>query len=171
MAWVDEPFVRARGGRALREAKREQAVEFDWQGRLPAPRVWKSPARYEDVYTGADLVVESRRSGFEALLEFTDAASLDEWLSADGSKGVWDLPVNLTGVSARESSDGGVGFVNPEGVVVSRVAAPFAWGAKVGPRSGERVSTSPVKLTVKTTGKGRAVLRLVPDKGGVRLSV
>lgn len=164
VARVDEPFVRAKGGRALREAKREQAVEFDWQGRLPAPRVWKNRARYENVHTGADLVVESRRSGFEALLEFTDTASLDDWLSAEGSKGVWDLPVHLTGVTARESSDGGVDFVNPEGVVVSRVSAPVAWDAKVDPQSGEREAVSPVKLSVIGAAKGRAVLRLVPDK-------
>lgn len=164
VARVDEPFVRAKAGRALHEAKREQTVEFDWQGRLPAPRVWKNRARYEDVHTGADLVVESRRSGFEALLEFTDAASLDEWLSAEGSKGVWDLPVNLTGVTARESHDGGVDFVNPEGVVVSRVSAPIAWDAKVDPQSGEREAVSPVKLSVVGAAKGRAVLRLVPDK-------
>lgn len=164
LARVDEPFVRAKGGRQLREAKREQSVEFDWEGRLPAPRVSKSSARYEDVHDGADLVVQSRRSGFEALLEFTDATSLDEWLSADGSKGVWDLPVNLTGVTAREASDGGVDFVTPEGTVVSRVAAPIAWDAKIDQASGERVSTSPVKLSVVGEGKGRAVLRLVPDK-------
>lgn len=70
----------------MRETKKEQVVEFDCQGRLPAPAVSKGSARYEDVYDGADLVVESLRSGFETLLEFADADSVDEWLSADGAR-------------------------------------------------------------------------------------
>lgn len=164
LARVEEPYIHAKGGQVLRTAKRDQVVEFDWQGRLPTPRVAKNRARYQDVRDGADLVVESRRSGFEALLEFGDATSLEKWLSSKGSKGVWDIPVRLTGVTARESSDGGVDFLTPEGVVVSRVGAPIAWDAQIDPRSGERVATSPVKLTVVQSGKGRAVLRLVPDK-------
>lgn len=163
MASVEEPYVLDKKGRRLVEAPKAQGVQFGWPSRLGTPQVKGGQARYAGVYDGVDLLLNSRRSGFEALLEFKDADAVAAWVEKGKAKPQWRMPIKLRGLTPK-SKDGGVDFVNAAGDVVSQVAAPIAWDDEVDPRSGERVSTSPVTLTVENVrGSGRADLVFTPD--------
>ncbi|MEP7368085.1 MAG: DUF2599 domain-containing protein [Dermatophilaceae bacterium] len=146
--------------------KTSREVVLGWPGKVGKPVLVGEKATYGEVQPGVDLVVESRRSGFEQLLVVKSAAALAALAgAATGGVVSWSLPVKTKGLTARAETDGSVSFVDAKDVVVSRFEAPMAWDAKVDPRSGDPVSTSPVKVSVAQAGKGRAVLTLTPDQG------
>lgn len=144
--------------------KTAREVVLGWPGTVGKPVLVGEKATYGEVQPGVDLVVESRRSGFEQLLVVKSAAALAGLASA-ATDGVvsWSLPVKTKGLTVRAETDGSVSFVDAKDAVVSRFEAPMAWDANVDPRSGDPVSTSPVKMSVAQAGKGRAVLTLIPD--------
>jgi hypothetical protein len=59
-------------------------VVLGWPGSLPAPVLDRTRATYTDVSPGLDVVVESRRSGFEQLTVIRDQAALDAWWTPPG---------------------------------------------------------------------------------------
>ncbi|MBP6524266.1 MAG: hypothetical protein KA249_02475 [Dermatophilaceae bacterium] len=149
--------------------KAARQVVLGWPGKLAAPVLDGTRATYTDVSPGVDVVVESRRSGFEQLTVIRDEAALDALVAAAGGGDVsWSLLVKTKGLSARAENDGSVSFVDAKGVVVSRFATPIAWDGKVDERSGEKVNASPVGVSVAQKGKGQAVLTLTPDRGWLR---
>ena len=149
--------------------KAARQVVLGWPGKLAAPVLDGTRATYTDVSPGVDVVVESRRSGFEQLTVIRDEAALDALVAAAGGGDVsWSLLVKTKGLSARAEKDGSVSFVDAKGVVVSRFATPIAWDGKVDERSGEKVNASPVGVSVAQKGKGQAVLTLTPDRGWLR---
>ena len=144
--------------------KSARQVTLAWPGVLPAPVLEGTRATYREVQPGLDVVVESRRTGFEQLTVIRDRAALERLQSAAPAGGVsWSLPVKTKGLTARAEADGSVSFVDAKGVVVSSFQAPVAWDAAVDQRSGEHVNVSPVRVSVAQHGKGRAVLTLTPD--------
>jgi RHS repeat-associated protein len=145
--------------------KAARQVVLGWPGKLPAPVLDGTRATYTDVSPGLDVVVESRRSGFEQLTVIRDQAALDALVDSAGEGGVsWSLPVKTTGLTARAEKDGSVSFVDARGVVVSRFAVPLAWDAKTDEKSGEKVNVSTVAVSVSQKGKGQATLTLTPDQ-------
>jgi RHS repeat-associated protein len=144
--------------------KSARQVTLAWRGALPAPVLEGTRATYRDAAPGLDVVVESRRSGFEQLTVIRDRAALGRLVAAAPAGGVsWSLPVKTKGLTARAEADGSVSFVDAKGVVVSSFKAPVAWDGEVDERSGEHVNVSAVRVSVAQKGKGRAVLTLTPD--------
>ncbi|GAA4398618.1 hypothetical protein GCM10023153_23740 [Ornithinibacter aureus] len=145
--------------------KSPRQVVLGWPGKLPAPVLDGTRATYKDAAPGLDVVVESRRSGFEQLTVIRDQAALDALVESAGEGDVsWSLPVKTKGLTARAEKDGSVSFVDAKEVVVSRFAVPVAWDGKTDEKSGEKVNISPVGVTVAQKGKGQAVLTLTPDR-------
>ncbi len=139
-------------GRARDRSRR--SVSLAWPGRLGKPVLSGPTATYREVRPGVDLVVESRRTGFEQHFVVKDAAA--------AAAGSWSYTVKTRGLTARSDADGGVSFVDEAGEVASRVPPAFAWDAAVDPRSGEPASMVPVALGVAQKGAGRATLTLTP---------
>lgn len=150
---VDEPPGKDRTARQ---------VVLGWPGALPAPQLKDNRATYLDATLGVDVVVESRRSGFEQLTVVKDRAALESLTSADGSL-VVSLPVKTKGLTGRVEADRSVSFVDAKGEVVSRFTAPLAWDAVVDPRSGDHPNVTSVKVSLAQKGKGKAVLSLAVD--------
>ncbi|WP_162257525.1 DNRLRE domain-containing protein [Phycicoccus sp. Soil802] len=161
---TDTDLVFAEQGKGKR--KQDRDVTLGWGGgKLGTPVLSGTTATYKDVKPGIDLVVDTRRTGYETHLVIKTAAALAS-LQAAAKNGpvAWDIPVKTKGLSARSEKDGSVSFVDADGQVASRVAAPIAWDAAVDARSGNRVNESPVVMTVTQKGSGKAVLTLTPDQ-------
>ncbi|NMM24482.1 MAG: DNRLRE domain-containing protein, partial [Phycicoccus sp.] len=141
-----------------------QGVSLAWGGKLGKPVLAGNRATYAEVQPGVDLAVDALRTGYEQFLIIKTPAAL-AGLSGGGADVSWSLPVKTRGLTVRAEADGSVSFVDAKNVVASTLAAPKAWDAGVDPRSGEHISTAPVKLTVAQKSKGKAVITLTPDQG------
>jgi hypothetical protein len=152
-------------GHGKGKGTQDRDVTLSWGGNLGKPALSGTAARYKDVKPGVDLVVDARRTGYETHLVINTPAALQGLRSA-ATDGVvsWDIPVQTHGLTARAEKDGSVSFVDAAGQVVSTIAAPVAWDDEVDPQSGNRVTESPVTMTLTQQGKGRAVLTLTPDQ-------
>ena len=92
--------------------KAARQVVLGWPGKLSAPVLDGTRATYRDAAPGLDVVVESRRSGFEQLTVIRDEAALDALVASAGDGVVsWSLPVKTKGLTARAEEDGSVSFV------------------------------------------------------------
>ncbi|GAB3439138.1 hypothetical protein GCM10027517_12190 [Phycicoccus ginsengisoli] len=148
----------------LGKRKQDREVSLGWAGQLGKPVLAGTTATYKDVKPGVDLVVDSRRTGYETHLVINTPAALSTLLgSAKPGSFTWDIPVKTRGLTVRAEKDGSASFVDADGQVTSRIAAPIAWDAAVDPRSGNRVNESPVAMTVTQSGSGKATLKLTPD--------
>lgn len=144
--------------------KAGRSVSLAWPGGLPTPVLKGTSATYSEVLPGVDFVVHSRRTGFESDVVIKTIPARDALVSKAGESGVsFSFPVKTKGLTARAERDGSVSFVDAKGGVESSFAAPLAWDGQVDPVSGNRVSESPVKLTVSQKGVGQAVLTMTPD--------
>jgi RHS repeat-associated protein len=130
-------------------------VAFGWSGKLPAPVIDGTTATFRSVTPGVDLVVESLRSGFAQSFVIHDRPTGP--LS-------WELPLRTKGLTARAEADGSISFLNAKGKLASRIPPAIAWDAAVDPNTGEHTSTSPVALSVRQNGKGKAVLTITADQ-------
>ncbi|MFE0704127.1 DNRLRE domain-containing protein [Streptomyces sp. NPDC058872] len=133
-----------------------RSLGLSWRGVLPEPALSGTTARYADVLTATDLVIESTRTGFEQFLELKDRSAVD----ANGSV---TLTLNAKGITARANKDRSVTFLDAEtGKQVGLLPAPVMWDASVDPRSGEHTRRADVGL--KVTQHGATVdLTLTPD--------
>ena len=145
-----------------------EGVALAWSGKLGKPVLAGTRATYAEVQPGVDLV-GALRTGYEQFLIIKTPAALTALtaltaLSGDGTEVSWSLPVKTKGLTARAEPDGSVSFVDAKNVVASQLAAPKAWDAVVDPKSGERSSAAPVKLSVVQKGIGKAVVTMTPDQ-------
>jgi large repetitive protein len=145
--------------------KQDRAVTLGWEGKLGTPLLSGTTATYKSVKPGVDLVVDARRDGYETHLVINTPEALAA-LKADAKAGpvAWDIPVKTNGLTARAEKNGGVSFIDADGQVASFIAPPLAWDDQVDAKSGNRVSESPVAMTVTQKGSGKAVLTLTPDQ-------
>ncbi|MFF2778861.1 DNRLRE domain-containing protein [Streptomyces sp. NPDC058052] len=129
---------------------------LSWRGALPEPALSGTTARYTDVLTATDLVIESTRTGFEQFLELKDRSAVD----ATGSV---TLTLNAQGIEARANADRSVTFLDAEtGKQVGVLPAPEMWDASVDEKSGEHTRRADVGL--KVTQNGDSIdLTLTPD--------
>ncbi|MFI0990734.1 hypothetical protein [Streptomyces exfoliatus] len=72
---------------------------------LPEPVLSGTTARYSDVLTATDLLIESTRTRFEQFLELKDRSVVD----ANGSA---TLTLNAKGTEARANADRSVSFLD-----------------------------------------------------------
>ncbi|MFI6416778.1 DNRLRE domain-containing protein [Streptomyces sp. NPDC050842] len=138
------------------QAGDDKAMTLSWRGVLPEPSVSGTTARYADVLTATDLIIESTRTGFEQFLELKNRSAVE----ANGSV---TLTLDAKGVKARANADRSVTFLEAKsGKQVGILPAPIMWDATVDPRSGEHTRRADVGL--KVTQRGSSVdLTLTPD--------
>lgn len=141
-------------------------VVLGWPGLLGKPTVSGVTAEYGTEKAGTSVSVESRRTGFEVLVQVKDAASLPA-ANSDGSYS-WSFPVKTKGLTGAVEADGSVAFRDAQGTVVSRFAPPMAWDAEVDPRAGEHTATTPATLAVAQQGAGKATLTVTVPGAWVR---
>lgn len=145
------------------KTKASRRVAIVWPGLLPAPTIEGTRATYGEVKPGIDVVLESRRSGFEQLTIVKDRAALGRLTATDGNIAV-SLPLATQGLTARVEDDQSVSFVDSTGAVASRIAPPVAWDAVVDRASGNHPNVTPIAVAVAQKGQGKAVLTLTPDQ-------
>lgn len=147
------------------KAKQAREVTLGWAGALGKPVLSGTTATYKDVKPGVDLTVDARRTGYETHLVINTPQALAAL--ADAAKGgpvSWAIPVKTKGLTARGETDGSVSFVDADGQVASRLAAPIAWDGVLDEHSGNRVNESRVAMTVTQKGAGKAVVTLTPNQ-------
>ncbi|MGW7304263.1 DNRLRE domain-containing protein [Streptomyces sp. NPDC054835] len=138
------------------DAGEGKELGLSWRGVLPEPSLSGATARYANVLTATDLVVESTRTGFEQFLELKDRSAVD----ASGSV---TLTLNAKGITARANEDRSVTFVDADsGKQVGLLPAPVMWDAYVDPKSGEHTHQADVGLKVTQNGD-QVDLTLTPD--------
>ena len=138
-------------------------VVVAWPGALGAPSVEAGRARFA-AGAGVDVVVDSRRSGFEVYVVIKDAAALEKLMAGTGGALEVSLPLKMRGLTARVEADRSVSFVDAKGVVASRFTPPQAWDGVIDKASGDPANVIPVGVRVDAKGKGRAVLTLSVDR-------
>ncbi|MFD3735615.1 LamG-like jellyroll fold domain-containing protein [Streptomyces sp. NPDC058632] len=128
----DGPLVRLeRAGRAL---------ELEWPGDVPAPRLDDDTAVYPDILPGVDLRLAARPEGFTQLLvvksaEAAASAELDELRLRLGSEGL----------TVQETVNGGLEAVDEgAGSVVFEAPRPVMWDSSTG--EGTATSTEPASV-------------------------
>ncbi|MEV1119934.1 DNRLRE domain-containing protein [Actinosynnema sp. NPDC049800] len=154
-------FARARGAREQTTALVSTQVgghdvTIGWQGALPEPEVDGVKITYPDVRPDTDLVVESRRSGFEQYFVLKRRPTGPVSFS---------VPITVEGLEAVRTSPGGmVEFVDDAGTVIATMPPPRMWGAERDERLGEPTRSTPVDHEVNQSGDAVTVT-LRPDQG------
>ncbi|SDP68233.1 DNRLRE domain-containing protein [Lentzea jiangxiensis] len=125
--------------------------QVDWVApwTLPEPVLDGTKATYAEVQPGVDLVVHSRRSGFE--YDFV----VKHRLAAAPS---WRIPLRVKGLTVEPRPDGSIDFVDAAGKPHSSIPVAYMWDAKTDERSGEPVNRAKVDLRVE-----RDELVVTPD--------
>ncbi|MER7759677.1 DNRLRE domain-containing protein [Streptomyces sp. NPDC097619] len=133
-----------------------RSLGLSWRGVLPKPAISGTIARYTNVLTATDLLIETTRTGFEQFLELKDRSAVD----ANGSV---TLTLDAKGVKARHNADRSVTFLDTKsGKQVGVLPAPVMWDATFDKKSG--VHTRRANVGIKVTQIGDAIdLTLTPD--------
>lgn len=121
---------------------------------LPEPKLDGTEAVYPDVEPGVDLVLHTRRSGFE--YDFVVK-------SRPAMAPVWRIPLRLKGLTARQQPDGTIDFLDAKEQVHSSIPVPLMWDAEIDKRSGEHVNHSTVGIAIETAADGSTNLVVTPD--------
>ncbi len=131
-------------------------MTLSWRGALPEPVVDGTEARYPNVSTGTDMIVESTRTGFEQFLELKTRDAVD----ANGSV---TMTLQAKGLKVKANADRSVTFLDRNtGKDVGLLPAPVMWDSTVDPNTGEHANKADVGL--KVTQNGDTVdLTLTPD--------
>lgn len=132
----------------------DRQVEWVAPWALPEPVLDGTRATYPDVEPGVDLVVHTRRSGFEYdfVVKRKPAAAP-----------VWRIPLRVKGLTVKPQADGSIHFVDAKEQVHSVIPVPMMWDSVVDKRSGEHVNRAQVGMTVESANKGTATLVVKPD--------
>ncbi|WP_370961913.1 DNRLRE domain-containing protein [Amycolatopsis sp. cg9] len=146
----------AKAGTAFVAAASDPARQVEWltPWTLPEPVLDGTKATYADVQPGIDLVMHTRRSGFEY-----DFVVKRRQATAPS----WRIPLHLKGLTAKQQPDGTIDFLDSANKVHSSIPVPLMWDAAVDQRSGEPVNRAKVGTAVETAGNGAATLVITPD--------
>ncbi|WP_427896470.1 RHS repeat-associated core domain-containing protein [Kribbella sp. GL6] len=131
-------------------------VEWLAPWKLPEPTVDGTQATYADVQPGVDLKLDARRTGFETDLVVKQRP-------ADGLAPVWRIPLRTKGLTARQTADGAIEFVDAKNVVRSRIPVGQMWDAVLDEHTKMPVNNVPVKMSVEQASPGKATLVIAPD--------
>ncbi|MEU1277575.1 RHS repeat-associated core domain-containing protein [Streptomyces sp. NPDC005805] len=131
----------------------EERITLQWKGGLPAPVLDGTRATYPEALPGADVVVESTRTGFEQFVEIRKKP-------AEGYS--YTLPLKAKGLTAKEQPDGSVLFTDRKNRKRAVMPAPVMWDATVDKVSGEHTRRVPVAMKV-VQRKGSIDLVVTPD--------
>lgn len=131
----------------------EEKITLQWKGGLPAPELDGTRATYSEALPGADVIVESTRTGFEQYVEIKKRP-------AEGYS--YTLPLKAKGMTAKEQPDGSVLFTDRKNKKRAVMPAPVMWDATVDKLSGEHTRRVPVAMKV-VPRKGAVDLVVTPD--------
>ncbi|WP_406363372.1 DNRLRE domain-containing protein [Streptomyces sp. NBC_00715] len=131
----------------------DRQIALQWKGDLPKPKLKGNRATYVGAASGADVVVEATRSGFEQYVVLGNRP--DAGYS-------YTLPLKAKGLKVRQLKDGSLLFTDKQGKKQATMPAPVMWDARVDKVSGEHTHQSPVKLKV-VRSKGTINLVFTPD--------
>ncbi|GAB2993771.1 hypothetical protein GCM10027184_55350 [Saccharothrix stipae] len=146
----------AKAGTSFVTAAADQARQVEWLApwTLPEPKLDGTKATYPDVEPGVDLVLHTRRSGFE--YDFVVK-------TRPATAPVWRIPLRVKGLTARQQPDGTIDFLDAKDEVHSSIPVPLMWDAEVDERSGEHVNRAAVGISVETAADGSTNLVVAPD--------
>lgn len=147
---------RGHAGEIRLEEGQGRSVAMVLPGDLPKPTIDGMVAMYPDVAPGVDVVLASRRTGFEQTFVVDERP-------AEGTAVSWDLQLKTKGLTVKPQGDGSVNFVDNKNKVISRIPAAGAWDSQMDEAADEHANTSPVKLTVVQKNPGLATLTVTPD--------
>lgn len=144
------------------------SVVFGWPKKLPKPKLNGNQATYANADAGMDYRVQALRTGSETFVDIKDAKTVQRLIAKKGpaqGRLALQFPVTLDGVSAKKETDGSISFVDAKGSVVSHLAAPAAWDAKMNTQAGIPANTSETRLDVTARGKNKAIITVSIDAG------
>lgn len=139
---------------AAAAANNEQRVEWAAPWALPEPTLDGTKATYSNVQPETDLVVHSRRSGFEFDLVVKRRPA---------TAPVWRIPLRTKGLTATQQPDGSIAFLDGRKQVHSTIAVPFMWDAATDQRSGEPLNKVRLGMAVEQANQDGATLVITPD--------
>lgn len=142
------------GGSATPLAKAsddDRSLAMSWPGALPAPAVDGSVATYQ-LSGGRSLKVTATSTGFRVNLVLTEQPT---------SPLVVRLPLDLTGLSISERSDGSFAVTDTTGKTVFDLAMPLMWDS-VKSDAGDPANVVRVPARLVSDG-GKKALELTPD--------
>ncbi|MFE9879214.1 DNRLRE domain-containing protein [Streptomyces sp. NPDC005784] len=131
----------------------DRQIALQWKGDLPKPKLKGNRATYAGAASGADVVVEATRTGFEQYVVLN---------SRPGGGYSYTLPLKAKGLKVRQLKDGSLLFTDKKGKKQATMPAPVMWDAQVDKVSGEHTHRAPVKVKV-VRAKGTINLVFTPD--------
>ncbi|MEV5985210.1 DNRLRE domain-containing protein [Streptomyces sp. NPDC052051] len=135
----------------------DQRITLQWKGGLPQPKLDGTRAEYVNAVSGADVVVEATRTGFEQYVELKQRPE-----TGDAGGYSYTLPLKAKGLKAKRLADGSVLFTDKKNKKRAVMPAPVMWDASVDERSGEH--TRKTRVGLKVVQKGSSVdLVITPD--------
>ncbi|MEU4677894.1 LamG domain-containing protein [Micromonospora sp. NPDC023737] len=112
---------------------RGEKFTMAWPGKLPAPTLEGSTARYAEVLPGVDLAMTATATGFQHVLIVKDA-------KAATNPALRKINFRVGGdVKARGTSDGRVGFTDTAGRQIASTASASVWDSTVDPTAAGEV--------------------------------
>ncbi len=147
----------SRFGEAGVDVSDKASVTLGWPGDLPTPTVESNMATFADVAPDTDVRVAVIPTGVET---FVDIKARPADVPADGV--VVDLPLSAKGLTARETSDGGVELVDVHGTVALTTPSARIWDAGINPKSGVSDNEIVVDTTLVKTGTTYVLRVIVP---------
>lgn len=131
----------------------DRQIALQWKGDLPRPKLKGNRATYAGAASGADVVVEATRTGFEQYVVLG---------ARPGNGYSYTLPLKAKGLKVRQLKDGSLLFTDRKGKKQATMPAPVMWDARVDKVSGEHTHRAPVKVKV-VRAKGTIDLVFTPD--------
>ncbi|WP_241996363.1 RHS repeat-associated core domain-containing protein [Kribbella antiqua] len=146
----------AAAGQVFASATAGAGRQVEWLApwKLPEPGLAGTKATYAEIQPGVDLMLDARRSGFEA-----DFVVKQRPATAP----VWRIPLRTKGLTARQSKDGAIEFVDAKSIVRSRIPVGQMWDAVKDEHTGMPANAAPVAMSLEKVSAGKATLVLAPD--------
>ncbi|MFE6055313.1 LamG-like jellyroll fold domain-containing protein [Kitasatospora sp. NPDC056446] len=132
----------------------DKSFAFGLQGAADAAADAKDgTVRYQQVGPDTDLHLTARPSGLKEAIVLKSAQAGNRWV----------FPLELHGLTAALTKDGGVDLRDGEGKPAGTIPPGYAYDSKIDPRSGDPVTTHAVGYRLETEG-GRTSLVVTLDE-------
>ncbi len=132
-----------------------ESFGYSLAGAAPVPAtVSGSTLTYYGVAPATDLALEPTATGLRE----------DLILRSTAAGNTWTFPLHLTGMTAKQASDGSVKLVNSVGAVVGEIPAGYAYDSKINRVSGEPRSTHAITYRLEAAPGGGQQLVVALDK-------
>lgn len=132
-----------------------ESFGYSLAGAAPVPAtVAGSTVTYSGVAPSTDLALEPTATGLREDLVLHSAAAGN----------VWTFPLHLSGMTAKQDSDGSIQLVNAGGTVVGEIPAGYAYDSMIDGASGEPQGTHAITYRLEAASGGGQQLVVTLDK-------